>query len=296
MSPRTMTCGQRCAPRLTAADDLGVVDAMYREHQTISEHLEAVDDSLGSDRATAAAEQISCVVLEHLDHEERAVLPLVVRTFSTGSGTSSSTSSASKRRGREGAVFVMWVLTAPRRRMPKRCCVSCQRAVVSSTATCSADCTSDADCGVARGRSGRTSRRWRRNWRTRCWPVWYAAERGPRFISLLTVRGRVTGEPLTTPIVPFDHDGQRWIVAPFGEVSWVRNARAAGRVELGRGDDAHSYAIDELDPGKAAPVLREYLSMPTARYVQEYFEITPTSTDEAIAAQAPRHPVFALRN
>ena len=80
--------------RLTALDDLGVVDAMYREHQTISEHLEAVDDSLGSDRATAAAEQISRVVLEHLDHEERAVLPLVVRTFSTGSGTSSSTSSA----------------------------------------------------------------------------------------------------------------------------------------------------------------------------------------------------------
>ena len=120
--------------------------------------------------------------------------------------------------------------------------------------------------------------------------------RGPRFFSLLTVRGRVTGEPLTTPIVPVDHDGRRWIVAPFGEVSWVRNARAAGRVELGRGDDAHSYAIDELDPGKAAPVLREYLSMPTARYVQEYFEITPTSTDEAIAAEAPRHPVFALRN
>ena len=32
--------------------------------------------------------------------------------------------------------------------------------------------------------------------------------------------------------------------------------------------------------------------MPTARYVQEYFEITPTSTDEAITAEAPPDPVF----
>jgi deazaflavin-dependent oxidoreductase (nitroreductase family) len=118
--------------------------------------------------------------------------------------------------------------------------------------------------------------------------------RGPEPISLLTVRGRRTGRRLTTPVAPVEHDDRRWVVAPFGEVDWVRNARAAGEVELRRGDDVHSYAIEEVAPADAVPVLRDYLSMPTARYVRGYFEVTPTSSDEAIAAEAPRHPVFAL--
>ena len=47
---------------------------------------------------------------------------------------------------------------------------------------------------------------------------------------LMTVRGRKTGRPHTLPVTPAEHDGRRWLVAPYGPVSWVHNARAAGEV------------------------------------------------------------------
>ncbi|MBO0729437.1 MAG: nitroreductase family deazaflavin-dependent oxidoreductase [Acidimicrobiaceae bacterium] len=53
---------------------------------------------------------------------------------------------------------------------------------------------------------------------------------------LLTIRGRKTGRPSTTPVTIVQHDGKRWLVAPYGAVSWVRNARAdaGGRVLVRR--------------------------------------------------------------
>jgi hypothetical protein len=44
---------------------------------------------------------------------------------------------------------------------------------------------------------------------------------------LLTVPGRKSGRPYETPVILVE-DGERWLVAPYGEVGWVRNARAAG--------------------------------------------------------------------
>jgi deazaflavin-dependent oxidoreductase (nitroreductase family) len=117
---------------------------------------------------------------------------------------------------------------------------------------------------------------------------------GPGFMRLLTVRGRVTGQPRSTPVVPVRRDGHVWVVSPFGEVGWVRNARAAGRLELRRGADHNVYEIRELGAREAVPVLRAYLSMPSERFVRGDFEVTAASSDEAIAAEASRHPVFAL--
>jgi deazaflavin-dependent oxidoreductase (nitroreductase family) len=118
--------------------------------------------------------------------------------------------------------------------------------------------------------------------------------RGPEFMRLLTVTGRVTGRTHTTPVVPVERDGQVWLVSPFGEVGWVRNVRATGRLDLHRGDDRTAYEARELGAAEAVPVLRTYLSMPSERFVRSDFDITSRSSDEAIAREAPRHPVFAL--
>lgn len=119
--------------------------------------------------------------------------------------------------------------------------------------------------------------------------------RGPGFMRLLTVRGRRTGQPHTIPVVPVRNERGQWLVAPFGEVGWVRNARAAGEVTLSRGDSSETLAITELDPDAAVPVLREYLSMkPAGRFVKAYFDVDPAASDEAFAGEAPRHPVFEL--
>jgi hypothetical protein len=89
-----------------------------------------------------------------------------------------------------------------------------------------------------------------------------------------------------------DDGRHRWLVAPYGEVGWVRNARAAGEVTLRRGRRAETVAIVEVVPAEAAPVLKRYVSeVPITR---PYFDVTPASDLAAFAAEAARHPVFRL--
>ena len=58
---------------------------------------------------------------------------------------------------------------------------------------------------------------------------------GASYRHILTVQGRKTGRLYSTPVDVLDLDGQRWLVAAYGPVSWVANARAAGEVTLSRG-------------------------------------------------------------
>jgi deazaflavin-dependent oxidoreductase (nitroreductase family) len=109
---------------------------------------------------------------------------------------------------------------------------------------------------------------------------------------LLTVRGRRSGRLYATPVTLVEERGLRWLVAPYGEVGWVRNARAAGEVALGRGRRVETVAIFELPPEEAAPILQRYVTdVPITR---PYFDVTPTSNLAAFAAEAPRHPVFRI--
>src|SRR6266516_3316258 len=109
---------------------------------------------------------------------------------------------------------------------------------------------------------------------------------------LLTTQGRKTGRPRTNPVVPVEHDGRRWLVAPYGPVSWVHNARAAGRVTLTRRRDTREYAIREVAPEEAGPVLKRYVRI--ARATRPYFQATEDSAVADFVTEAGRHPVFEL--
>lgn len=109
---------------------------------------------------------------------------------------------------------------------------------------------------------------------------------------LLTVRGRRTGQPHSTPVTLVEEDGQRWLVAPYGAVDWVQNARAAGQVALSRGRHSETVAIQELGPEESAPVLKAYITQ--VPVVRPYFDATPSSPLEAFVAEAQRHPVFRI--
>jgi deazaflavin-dependent oxidoreductase (nitroreductase family) len=117
---------------------------------------------------------------------------------------------------------------------------------------------------------------------------------GPRHTYLLTVRGRRSGTPFSTPVTLVEEGTQRWLVAPYGAVAWVRNARAAGQVTLSRGRHTETVAIVELGPAESAPVLKRYVTeVPITR---PFFEARPNSPLEAFAAEAPRHPVFCIHS
>jgi deazaflavin-dependent oxidoreductase (nitroreductase family) len=114
----------------------------------------------------------------------------------------------------------------------------------------------------------------------------------PRTTVLLTVPGRRSGTPRSTPVTLVEEDGQRWLVAPYGPVGWVRNARAAGQVELSRGRRSETVRLQELVPEAAAPILKTYVER--VRITRPYFDAAPDAPLAAFAAEAPRHPVFQI--
>lgn len=115
---------------------------------------------------------------------------------------------------------------------------------------------------------------------------------GPRTY-LLTVPGRKTGRLWSTPVSIVREGGERWLVSPYGERNWVRNARAAGFVELQRGRHRERLEVEELSPEEAVPVLRRYYEL--GLVTRPFFDVTLESPDAEWLAEAPRHPVFRLR-
>jgi deazaflavin-dependent oxidoreductase (nitroreductase family) len=52
------------------------------------------------------------------------------------------------------------------------------------------------------------------------------------FNGLMTVRGRKSGEPRSVAVAIIPIAGRLWVWAPWGEVHWVQNRRAAGRARI----------------------------------------------------------------
>jgi deazaflavin-dependent oxidoreductase (nitroreductase family) len=83
---------------------------------------------------------------------------------------------------------------------------------------------------------------------------------------LLTVSGRKSGLARTTPVAVIEVSGRRWVWAPWGEVNWVRNLRAAGRATIRWRDKTEEVIATELDPRERVGFFRDVLG-PLARSV-----------------------------
>ncbi|KQH75873.1 deazaflavin-dependent nitroreductase [Mycobacterium gordonae] len=79
---------------------------------------------------------------------------------------------------------------------------------------------------------------------------------GPAMV--LTVPGRRSGQPRSTPMTPFDFRGGLYVVAGYPGADWAANARAAGTGTLSRGRRRRQVRIVELSVDDARPVLREF--------------------------------------
>jgi deazaflavin-dependent oxidoreductase (nitroreductase family) len=115
---------------------------------------------------------------------------------------------------------------------------------------------------------------------------------GASYRHLLTVIGRSSGLPRTTPVDVMEHDGTSWLVAPYGVVNWVKNLRGAGIAELRRGRTVRTFDAEEVSPELAAAVIRQYIArVPVTR---AYWGVSPDATIDELRAEARTHPVFRL--
>jgi len=84
--------------------------------------------------------------------------------------------------------------------------------------------------------------------------------------ALITIRGRKSGEPRTAGVAIIEVGGRRWIWAPWGDVHWVRNLRAAGRASISRRGGKEEVSATELDGAERVAFFRDVLG-PFARSI-----------------------------
>lgn len=65
-------------------------------------------------------------------------------------------------------------------------------------------------------------------------------------VRILTVVGRKSGQPRSTPVTPWLVDGKRYIIAGLTDSHWARNARAAGAGTLHAGRRAEAVRLREV--------------------------------------------------
>ncbi|GAA2069990.1 nitroreductase family deazaflavin-dependent oxidoreductase [Williamsia deligens] len=111
----------------------------------------------------------------------------------------------------------------------------------------------------------------------------------------LTVVGRTSGAPRTTPVNPMTIDGRTYLISPRGNTQWSRNLRAAGTCEIRRGRDVVAYAATEIADADKPALLRPYLKRwgwEVANYLPT--KVSHTSTEDELLAVAHDVPVFVL--
>src|ERR1700721_4703895 len=84
---------------------------------------------------------------------------------------------------------------------------------------------------------------------------------GPAMV--LTVPGRKSGQPRSTPMTPFEFDGGLYVVAGYPGADWAANARAAGTGTLSRGRRSRPVKIVELTAAQARPIHRAFPAVVT---------------------------------
>jgi len=107
--------------------------------------------------------------------------------------------------------------------------------------------------------------------------------------SLLTVSGRRSGKPRSTPVSIATVDGQRYLVAAFANADWVWNVRAAGSGTLRRGRAAEPVRVTELPADARGPILRAFLEQ-----VRGGVRFFGTTDPDEVVAEAARYPVFEI--
>jgi deazaflavin-dependent oxidoreductase (nitroreductase family) len=116
--------------------------------------------------------------------------------------------------------------------------------------------------------------------------------------ALITIKGRRSGLPRTTPVAVVEIRGRRWVVGTFGEVNWVRNLRTAAEATITTGKRRERVTASELSREEAAAFFAEVLGpyirrVPLGRWMIGTVLGAREILDDPSNAAAQR-PVFEL--
>lgn len=112
---------------------------------------------------------------------------------------------------------------------------------------------------------------------------------------VLTVPGRKSGKPRSTPITPMHVDGKRYVVNGYPGADWVSNVRAADQVTLAQGRHTERARMVELAPEQASPILRAFpAAAPTGVQLMKRAGVLTDGTPEELERLAGRLPVFRI--
>jgi deazaflavin-dependent oxidoreductase (nitroreductase family) len=110
---------------------------------------------------------------------------------------------------------------------------------------------------------------------------------------VLTVTGRKSGEPRSTPITPMHVDGKRYVVGGFPGADWVRNAQANPEATLTQGRSSERVRMVEMPLDEARPLLRQFPTLvPSGVSFMKKSGLITDGAPEEFEALAGRCAVF----
>ncbi len=119
----------------------------------------------------------------------------------------------------------------------------------------------------------------------------WLARRGLGRGAQLTTIGHRSGEPRHIPVSPITVGGVEYLVAPYGEVAWVRNVRANPDVTIRRGRSITRARLTDVTL-QAPEVVKAYYDR--ERFPRPYMDVPAEPTVEDFSGLAGHFPVFRI--
>ncbi len=111
-------------------------------------------------------------------------------------------------------------------------------------------------------------------------------------VELITT-GRSTGRQRSVPVSPITVEGIEYLVAPYGAVGWVENARADPTAVLRKGRTFRHVDLVEVT-AEAAQVVAAYYER--ERYPRPYMDLPDEPTLADFEEASGQFPVFQIQD
>lgn len=109
--------------------------------------------------------------------------------------------------------------------------------------------------------------------------------------AVLTTTGRKSGSRRSVTVAPIREGDVEYLVSPYGDSAWVRNARAHPEATLRRGREERRVLLVEVTGNKAALVKGYHQREAFAR---QFMDVPGEATEADFAAVSERFPVFRV--